>query len=212
MEQRLIDLFATLEQRWQQEQREQANISREQAMAKIDDYLLPVGPETGRLMHDLIKAAGSKLIVEVGSSYGYSTLWLAAAAQQSNGHVISLELHAGKIAHAKKLLAQVDLGERVTFIEGDALLSLQGLRDPVDFVLIDLWKDLYIPCFDRLRPLLADGAMVLADNMVFPPDNHANAVAYRNHVLADPQIDSVLLPIGAGVELSRVRPADFPRS
>jgi predicted O-methyltransferase YrrM len=212
MKQRLLDLFAELEQRWQREQEEQASIPREQAMAKVDTYLLPVGPQTGRLMNDLVKAAGSKVIVEVGSSYGYSTLWLADAARETGGHVYSLELHAGKIAYAKSLLQQVDLHDQVTFIEGDALVSIKGLREPVNFMLIDLWKDLYIPCFDGLRPLLANGAIVVADNMIFPPDNHANAVAYRNRVLADPQIDSVLLPIGSGIELSRVRPADFPRS
>jgi predicted O-methyltransferase YrrM len=211
MKQGLTDLLAELEQRWQREQKEQASIPREQAMAKVDDYLLPVGPQTGRLMNDLIKAARSRVIVEVGSSYGYSTLWLADAAGETGGHVYSLEMHAGKIAYAKSLLKQVGLHDQVTFIEGDARVSIKGLRDPVDFVLIDLWKDLYIPCFDGLRPLLANGAIVVADNMVFPPDNHANAVAYRNRVLADPQIDSVLLPIGSGIELSRVRPADFPR-
>jgi predicted O-methyltransferase YrrM len=212
MKQQLMDLFAELEQRWQREQKEQASIPREQAMARVDNYLLPVGPETGRLMNDLIKAARSKVIVEVGSSYGYSTLWLADAAKETGGHVYSLELHAGKIAHAKSLLRRVELHDQVTFIEGDAGESIERLREPVDFVLIDLWKDLYISCYDRLRPLLANGAIVVADNMIFPPDNHANAVAYRNHLLADPQIDSVLLPIGSGIELSRVRPADFPRS
>lgn len=211
MDQRLIALFAELEERWQQEQQEQASITREASMAKVDDYLLPVGPETGRLMNDLIKAAGSQCIVEVGSSYGYSTLWLAEAAKATGGRVISLELHAGKIAFAKDLLSQVDLNDYVEFIEGDALLSIEQLNQSVDFVLIDLWKDLYIPCFDRLRPTLANGAMIVADNMIFPPDNHANALAYRNHLLADNSIDSVLLPIGAGIELSRVRPADFPR-
>ena len=212
MKRRLLELFAELEQRWRREQDEQAAIPREQAAAKVDEYLLPVGPETGRLMNDLIKAAKSKIIVEVGSSYGYSTLWLADAAGETGGHVYSLELHAGKIAHAKSLLKEVDLHDQVTFIEGDARVSIKGLREPVDFVLIDLWKDLYIPCFDELRPLLANGAIVVADNMIFPPDNHANALAYRNRLLADPQIDSVLLPIGSGIELSRVRPSDFPRS
>src|SRR5690606_11246737 len=100
MDPRLIDLLAGLEQSWRDEQAEQAGISREQSLAKIDDYLLPVGPETGRLMNDLIKAAGSQLIVEVGSSYGYSTLWLAEAARETGGRVISLELHGGKIAYA----------------------------------------------------------------------------------------------------------------
>src|SRR3546814_15703944 len=72
-----------------------------------------------------------------------------------------------------------------------------------DFVLIDLWKDLYIPCLDRLHPKLAAGGMILADNMIFPPENEENAQAYRRHVRSLGDFDSVLLPIGAGVDLSR---------
>jgi len=206
MDPRIQRLFAEMETRWQREQEEQARLSRDEAYARIDEYLLPVGPETGRLMNDLIRAAKPRHIVEVGSSYGYSTLWLAEAAQSVGGHITSLELNPGKIAAASAMLDSVGLSECVRFIEGDALASIEALDEPIDFALVDLWKDLYLPCFDRMRDKLSIGAIVISDNMIFPPENAGNAQAYRAHILADGRFDSVLLPIGSGIEITRRRP------
>src|SRR3546814_10853739 len=147
---------------------------------------------------------------DVCSSDLYSTLWLAEAAQAIGGRVTSLELHPGKIASARVMLKSAGLADYVDFIEGDALASLDELPGTFDFVLIDLWKDLYIPCLDRLHPKLAAGGMILADNMIFPPENEENAQAYRRHVRSLGDFDSVLLPIGAGVELSRRQTATSP--
>ncbi|WP_084355866.1 O-methyltransferase [Novosphingobium lentum] len=199
-------LLNDLEARWQREQAEQASLSRADAYAKVDDYLLPVGPETGRLMNDLIRALRPAVVVEIGSSYGYSTLWLAEAARAVGGKVVSFEIHAGKIAAAKAMLASVDLDPVVRFVQGDALASLEAFAGEIGFVLIDLWKDLYIPCFDRIADKLAPGAIVIADNMTFPPDNADNAVAYRARIRADARFESVLLPIGAGIEVTRRLP------
>src|SRR3546814_2563270 len=94
-------------------------------------------------MNDLVKAGEFRAILEVGSSYGYSTLWLAEAAQAIGGRVTSLELHPGKIAAAREMLKSAGLADYVDFIEGDALASLDELPGTFDFVLIALWKDLY---------------------------------------------------------------------
>src|SRR3546814_1454347 len=72
------------------------------------------------------------------------------------------------------MLKSAGLADYGDFIEGDALASLDELPGTFDFVLIDLWKDLYIPCLDRLHPKLAAGGMILADNMIFPPENEEN--------------------------------------
>ncbi len=206
MDPKVSVLLTEMEARWRHELAEQASLPRDEAYARVDNYLLPVGPETGRLMHDLIRAARPRLVVEVGSSYGYSTLWLADAARAVDARLVSLEIHPGKIAAASAMLASVGLGGVVRFVEGDALQSLEALDGPVDFALIDLWKDLYIPCFDRLAGKLSPGALVIADNIVFPPENAANAAAYRTRVHGDARFESVLLPIGAGIEVTRRRP------
>jgi predicted O-methyltransferase YrrM len=78
------------------------------------------------------------------------------------------------------------------------------MEETVDFGLIDLWKDVYIPCFDRVTRRAAPGTLIIADNMLFPPDNQAIAAAYRAHVRSYPGVESVLLPAGHGIEVTRL--------
>ena len=70
-------------------------------------------------------------------------------------------------------------------------------------MLIDLWKDLYVPVFERLYPKLAQGAIIVADNMLQPETARAHARAYRERVLATPDMTSILLSVGNGLEVSR---------
>jgi predicted O-methyltransferase YrrM len=170
-----------------------------------DELLLPVGRATGRMMNLLVKAARAKRILEVGSSYGYSTVWLAEAARAVDGQLVSLELHATKTEYARTQLARASLEGYVRFEIGDALASLQRLPGPFDFVLIDLWKDLYVPVFAALHPKLAAGALIVADNMLEPASARAHAEAYRARVREAPGMTSVLLSVGNGIELSRYR-------
>jgi predicted O-methyltransferase YrrM len=133
-------------------------LSEAEAAQRLDELLLPVGRATGSLMNLLVKEAGARRILEVGSSYGYSTTWLAEAARAIGGKVISLELRAAKTEYARAQLARAGLDGHVEFRIGDALASLAQLPGPFDFVLIDLWKDLYVPVFERLHMKLAPGA------------------------------------------------------
>ena len=170
-----------------------------------DEFLLSVGPDTGQLIHLLAKEARAKTILEVGSSYGYSTVWLADAARENGGKVISLELQAAKQEHARKAIRGAGLDGFVDFRLGDARELLRKLKQSVDFVLLDLWKDLYIPCFDLFYRKLRPGAFVVADNMTYPESVQRHARAYREHVANKPYITSVLLPVGSGLELSRYK-------
>jgi len=169
----------------------------------IDEFLLPVGPATGHLMNILIKEAKARTILEIGTSHGYSTVWLAEAARTTDGKVITLDVHAGKQEYARNALRKAGLADFVEFKLGDARESIAALPGPIDFALVDLWKDLYIPCFDLVYPKLGSGAMVVADNMVFPEFSRKDAADYRAHVRGKPDMQSVLLPVGSGIELSR---------
>jgi predicted O-methyltransferase YrrM len=175
----------------------------EEAGRRIDEMLLPVGRATGTLLNLLAKQAGARRILEVGSSYGYSTAWLTEAARAVGGRVISLELRAAKTEYATAQLARAGLAAYVEFRVGDALVSLERLAGPFDLVLIDLWKDLYVPVFELLHPKLAPGALVIADNMIEPASARPYAQAYRQAVRAARDMTSVLLPVGNGIELSR---------
>ncbi|MBI3496385.1 MAG: class I SAM-dependent methyltransferase [Proteobacteria bacterium] len=114
---------------------------------RIDEFLISVGPNTGRLMNLLIKEAKARTILELGTSYGYSAIWLAEAARATGGKLISSDVHPGKQDHARAQLAKAGLLDYVEFRLGDARKTIAALETPLDFVLIDLWKELYIPCF-----------------------------------------------------------------
>ena len=174
--------------------------------SRIDEFLISIGRATGVLLNTLAKAAGSRLIVELGTSYGHSAVFLADAARATGGRLISMDVSAAKQAHARASLDQAGLGAFVTFRTVDALEGIGDIAEPIDFVLIDLWKDLYVPCFDLLLPKLAEGAFIAADNMLFPPSAAEDARAYRKRVRETPGVQTVLLPVGSGVELSRYAP------
>jgi predicted O-methyltransferase YrrM len=180
-------------------------LTEQELRARLDEFLLPVGRAAATLMNIIIKQGETRRILEVGSSYGYSTTWLAEAARAIGGKVISLELRAAKVEYARAQLARAQLESCVEFRIGDALESLAQLPGPFDFVLIDLWKDMYVPVFERLYPKLAPGAIIVADNMLQPESTRAHARAYRERVDAAADMSSVLLAVGNGLEVSRYR-------
>ena len=167
-----------------------------------DEFLLAVGPEVGWLMHALIIGRGAKRILELGTSYGYSTAFLADAARQTGGRVYTMDVAADKQQYARVQLDQVGLLPQVEWMLGDATQMLKTLDGPFDFVLVDLWKDLYVPCLELFYGKLAPNAVIVADNMLFPERVRADADAYRRAVKAKQNLQSVLLPIGNGIELS----------
>jgi predicted O-methyltransferase YrrM len=193
------------EARARREEELRGTLSAEESARRVDEMLLPVGRATGSLMNLLIRESGARRILEVGSSYGYSTVWLAEGARAVGGRVVSLELRAAKTEYATAQLARASLDDRVEFRIGDAISSLGELAGPFDFVLIDLWKDMYVPVFERLCPKLAPGALIVADNMLEPESARAHAQAYRERVRAAAEMTSVLLAVGNGIELSRYR-------
>jgi predicted O-methyltransferase YrrM len=180
-----------------------SELPREQLGARRDEFLLAVGEDTARFLQATVIGLGAKRIVEVGTSYGYSTLFLAEAAQRTGGKVTTYDMSAQKQAYAREQMAQAGLAAHVEWRTGDAVKLLEQESTGVDFALIDLWKDLYIPCFERLYPLLSPNAVVVADNMIYPEHTRAQALAYRTHVRAKPGIEAVLLPIGSGIDVCR---------
>jgi predicted O-methyltransferase YrrM len=171
----------------------------------LDDLLLSVGRETGMLLYLLAAGGQSRRILELGTSYGYSTVWLAAAARATGGKVLSLELRDFKIEHARQALTRAGLSTRVEFHAGDCLQTLKTLPGPFDFVLLDVWKDIYLPCLELVHPKLAPGAVIVADNMLLPEVVRPQAEAYRKRIRGLGDLDSVLLDVGNGIEISRKR-------
>lgn len=135
----------------------------------LSEIYMPVTPEAGRLLYALVRATRPETVVEFGMSLGLSGLHLAAAVRDNGtGRVVTTELSAAKIATAKANFAEAGLAEHVTVLEGDALQTLATLDGPVGFVLLDGWKELYVPVLELLEPRLVPGALVVADNTNMP--------------------------------------------
>lgn len=185
-------------------EKERVQIEQAGGEFKVDDLLLWVGPESGALLNSLAKGARATHILELGTSYGYSTIWLAEAAKANGGKVTTCELAKAKHDYARASLTAAGLAQQVELKTGDALEIIPTLPDGIDFVLVDLWKNMYVPCLELFFPKLKPGAVIVADNMLRPKQSRADALAYRRAVRSKPGISSVLLPVGSGLEISRL--------
>lgn len=135
----------------------------------LSDVYMPVTPEAGRLLYSLVRASRPTTVVEFGMSLGLSGLHLAAAIRDNGtGRVVTTEMSAAKIAAAKKNFADAGLSDVIEVLEGDALETLATLDGSVGFVLLDGWKEFYLPVIKLLEPRLSPGAIVVADNTDMP--------------------------------------------
>lgn len=144
----------------------------------MSEFYIPVTPEAGRLLYSLVRATRPATVVEFGMSFGISAVHLAAAVRDNgSGRVVTTELSATKIAAAKQTFAETGLDDVITILEGDALSTLTELDGPVYFVLLDGWKDLYLPVIELLEARLSPGVLVVADNT-----NSADTQPYLDRV------------------------------
>jgi len=170
--------------------------------ARRDEFLLPVGEEAAWFLHALIAARRPARIFELGTSYGYSTLFLADAARSCGAQVVTVDLDGGKQAYASERMAEAGLAGQVEFRCGDAIEIVDADPGPFDFVLLDIWKDLYVAGFEAVYPKLSDEGAIASDNMIQPVGARENARALRAAIRARPDLQTLLLPIGQGIELS----------
>lgn len=163
------------------------------------DIYMPVSAEGGRLLYSLVRASRPETVVEFGTSFGISTIHLAAAVTDNGtGRVFTTELSDRKAKAARANLEQAGVAGAVTILEGDALQTLPDVPGPVGLVLLDGWKELYLPVLRLLEPRLAPGALILADDSSF-----AGVASYLAYV-RDPGNGyvSVEFPVEDGIEIS----------
>ncbi|MDI5966851.1 class I SAM-dependent methyltransferase [Streptomyces sp. SL13] len=170
----------------------------EQADAAARIYM-PISAAGGQLLYSLVRAVRPATVVEFGTSFGISTLHLAAAVRDNGtGRVVSTELNADKAAAARRAFAETGLDDVVTVLEGDARETLADLDAGADFVLLDGWKDLCLPVLRLLEPRLAPGTLVVADDVELD-----GLRPYLDYV-RDPAngYQSVTFPVEDGMEIS----------
>jgi predicted O-methyltransferase YrrM len=163
------------------------------------DYYIPISAEAGKLLYALGRAIRPEKVVEFGTSFGISTLFLAAAVTDNGtGHLLTTELSNRKAVAARANLDEAGVGDAVTILSGDALETLEGVAGPVELALLDGWKELCLPVLRLLEPKLAPGALVVADDIT-----HATLAPYLDYVRdrASGYV-TVAFPVEDGLEIS----------
>jgi predicted O-methyltransferase YrrM len=130
------------------------------------DKYVPIEPDQGNLLYLIARSIQAKTIVEFGTSFGISTLYLAAAVRDNGGgKVIGTELIPEKVTQARTNIAEAGLEPYVDIWEGDALETLKHLNQPVDMMLMDGWADLAIEILKLVDPFIRSGGVILSDNV-----------------------------------------------
>ena len=168
--------------------------------ARLKDVYIPISRAQGRFLYLVARSLAARRIVEFGTSFGISTIYGAAAARDNGGVVIGSELEPGKHRAACANLAEAGVGAYAEVRLGDALETLADVPPPIDLVLLDGWKELYLPMLKLLAPKLRTGAVVLADNI----HTFRRALApYVSYVQSGQNgFASITLPLADGFEYS----------
>ncbi len=165
----------------------------------LQDAYIPISADAGKLLYAMIRASLPETVVEFGTSFGISTVYLAAAVTDNGtGHVVTTELSSKKVEAAGSNLREAGVEAAVTILEGDALETLADVPGPVGLVLLDGWKDLCLPVLRLLERRLAPGALVAADDITNP--GMTDYLAY----IRDPANGyvTVAFPVEDGMEIS----------
>jgi predicted O-methyltransferase YrrM len=160
-----------------------------------------VQPATGRLLFSIVAPQTDCEVLEVGSSRGLSTIWLAAAARILGGRVVTLEQDARKIEAWHANVEAAGVADWCELIEGDARETMPAIPDVFDLVFIDAEKDDYEFYFQTALTKVEAGALVVADNVISHRDELGS---YSERRQSDPDLLSVTVPLDSGLELTSV--------
>jgi len=156
--------------------------------------LRQIPPETGRFIALLAASAPAGRYLEIGTSAGYSTMWLALACRLVGRRITTYEVLDRKIALARETFSQAGVTDVVDLVHGDALDDLADVRD-VSFCFLDAEKEVYEACYDVLVPNLVPGGILVADNAI----NHRETLLpMLDRALSDHRVDALIVPFGKG--------------
>jgi predicted O-methyltransferase YrrM len=167
----------------------------------VKDLYIPLSPKQGTFVYMVARSLRAQRIVEFGTSFGISTLYLAAAVRDNGGGtVIGSEFEPSKVAKARSNIEEAGLSEHVEIREGDAIETLKDPGGTVDMLLLDGMKEMYIDMVEMLKPHLRQGAVVIADNILSYRKALAPFVAHMQNPANGFQ--SVTLLLGDGTAYS----------
>ena len=157
--------------------------------------LRAVTPEVEEFLLVIALATRAKEILEIGTSGGYSTLWLAVAARRNGGHVTTFEIDPAKVEIARETFADAGVEDIVHLRAEDAQAGLETLEAAPDLVFLDSEKEQYVVLLPQLISLLQDGGVLVADNLLSHADDLS---AFRESALAHPSLSGSVVPVGRG--------------
>jgi predicted O-methyltransferase YrrM len=175
-----------------------------EVLADVDrnQRYLSVPAEDGQLLRVLVESIGARHAVEIGTSTGYSGLWILLGLMKTGGRLTTHEINPQRHASARANFERAGLAKQATLVLGDAHVDVTRLAGPIDFVFLDADKDGYLDYLIKLRPLLRPGGLIAAHNMARPaPDS-----GYLKAVTSDPGLETVFVNMqaaGIGITLKK---------
>jgi len=174
---------------------------------------IQVSAEEGRLLALLVTLSGRRRVLEVGTLFGYSGVWMGRALAPQ-GHLDTIELSPLHAQAAREWFERAGLQDRVTVHEGAALEVLAGLEPGYDLAFFDAAKAEYVAYLDHALRLVRRGGLILADNVFWngrvvndgDADPDVRGIRdYNARIAADPRLSSTVIPVGDGLSVSVVR-------
>jgi predicted O-methyltransferase YrrM len=187
------DLVALLEEL------ERFGRSNDETQADHRQKMLNLEPVTARLLHFILRSSRRKRILEIGTSNGYSTIWIAAAAESVGGEVVSIDRSSEKHKLARANLERAGLADRVELITNLAIEAIPSLAGEFDAVFFDADRVTAGTELELLLPRLGADVIIAADNAVSHPDEIA---VYLETIRAFPDFWEFIVPIGKGLSLA----------
>ncbi len=156
--------------------------------------LRQIPPETGRFLALMAMLAPVGQWIEIGTSAGYSSMWIALACHARACKLTTYEILPEKAALARETFRLAGIEDVVDFVEGDALEHLESTSD-IAFCFLDAEKEVYAACYELLVPRMVPGGILIADNAI----NHRETLAPMiDRALSDPRVDGMVMPVGKG--------------
>ncbi len=176
------------------------DFERGETRAFLADKLVALEAEKAEFCYQLCRALNAQRIVEAGTSFGVSTLYLAAAVRDNGGGVvIGTEFEPGKAATARANFKSASLDRFIELREGDLRETLRNVDGPIDFMLIDIWTPLARPALEHIAPKLRPGAVVICDNTGAYRDHYEDYFAF---ITSHGGLRTMTLPFPGGLEMT----------
>ena len=158
------------------------------------ERLRQIPPVTGQFIALMAMSAPTGKFIEIGTSAGYSTLWLGLACRQISNKITTFEILDDKAALARETFKEAEMGDVIELVHGDALKYLPDMKD-IAFCFLDAEKEVYAECYELVIPRMVQGGILVADNAV----NHRETLQPMiDRALEDPRVDAMVVPIGKG--------------